>query len=138
MHNQATNPVKDIKVDDLIGKRWELGAEGPDAYDCLTLVREAARRAGIDMKKHPSIAAVEARSEAIELGKADYLPLDSPEPFCGVTFRTKHPDYVSHMGFVLADGCRFIHIMIERRVVIERLDKPIWRKKLDGFYRFPG
>ena len=35
---------------DLIGLPWEVGAQGPDAYNCFGLVREAVRRAlGVEM-----------------------------------------------------------------------------------------
>ncbi|MDN5938754.1 MAG: C40 family peptidase [Salinisphaera sp.] len=39
-----------------------------------------------------------------------------------------------HCGLCLADG-RFLHVMVGCRAVIERLDSPLWRKRIAGVYR---
>jgi len=60
--------------------------------------------------------------------------LNEPKPGCIVAFIMRAP-FVTHMGIVL-DSMRFIHIMHKRSVAIERLDNPVWKKRIAGFYEY--
>lgn len=127
--------MENISVSDLLGKPFRMGGRGPDAYDCYGLCLEIAARAGIEIVPFDSIVDVCLRSDAINAGKADYVRLSKPEPFCLVGFKIR-PPFVTHIGVVLEDCKHFIHIMRKRSVAIERLDLPFWSKRLDGFYRY--
>lgn len=127
--------MKEVIVSDLLGKPFKMGGRGPDDYDCYGLCLEVSARAGIEIVSFDSIADICLRSDAINAGKADYIKLSKPEPFCLVGFKIR-PPFVTHIGVVLADCKHFIHIMIKRSVAIERLDLPVWSKRLDGFYRY--
>lgn len=127
-----------IDYTDLLGKEFELGAKGPNKYDCYALSREVCKRAGIMLPDKQAVKELVERSNTINAGKEeDYIKLEKPEPYCIVTFSIR-PPYVTHMGVVLEDCNYFIHIMRKRSVAIERLDTPIWQKKLDGYYRYVG
>lgn len=132
--------MSEVSVSDLLGKPFEMGGRGPDAYDCYGLCLEIAARAGVeivpaDAKAIESIADLCLRSAALNAGKIDYEKLSKPEPFCLVGFKIR-PPYLTHMGIVLEDCRHFIHIMRKRSVAVERLDLACWRKRLDGFYRY--
>lgn len=124
---------------DLVGRPFDL--QGKNGFNCYSLCREVCGRKGINLPdKQPAFTIapiLSERAHEINSGKADYVPLLEPEPFCVVTFRI-HPKFVTHTGVVLEDCLHFIHIMKKSHVVIERLDLPRWRKRLDGFYRFVG
>lgn len=124
---------------DLIGQPFDM--QGKKGYNCYSLCREICSRKGICLPdKQPAFTAASILSERaheINRGKANYVPLTEPEPFCIVTFRI-HPKFVTHMGVVLQDCLHFMHIMIKSHVVVERLDLPRWKKRLDGYYRYVG
>jgi hypothetical protein len=61
-----------------------------------------------------------------------FIELSAPEPWCLVLFKIR-PPYVSHIGVVLEDTSRFIHIMRNTSVSIERLDRQEWKRRIAGF-----
>ena len=124
--------------DDLLGRPFEYGGNGDNGFDCYTLSREVCRRAGIELPDKVSIENLEKRSEAINAGKEEeYIRLEKPEPYCIVTFSLR-PPFVNHMGVVLEDRKRFIHIMRKRSVTIEMLGHKFWKSRKEGFYRYVG
>ncbi len=123
---------------DLLGKEFRYGARGPEAYDCYGLMIETRRRTGRFIpEEYPSTDISEAMHDSIEDAKAYYFELPGPQPFCLVTFKL-HPQYTTHIGMVLSDAKRFIHILPKMRVGIERLDSPVWRHRITGFWETEG
>jgi len=120
---------------DLLGKPFELGGRGPNAYDCYGLAAEIRRRVGRPIPEDYTHGR-DARSCHLEIARAAavcFVELASPEPFCLVSFRIVAP-FTSHIGVVLADRFRFIHIMRGCRVAVERLDSPSWHHRITGFW----
>jgi murein DD-endopeptidase len=127
------NPLKYL---DLMGKEFEYGARGPEKYDCYGLMIEMRRRAGLPMpESYSSTSMPEVMHDSIEHAKAvfPFRELPEPRPFCLVTFRL-HPRYTTHIGMVLGDCYRFIHILPKLRVAVERLDSPCWSHRVTGFW----
>jgi len=125
-----------INITDLIGKPFDLNGTGPDKYNCYNLCVEVCKRAGIIIPEKQPIENLPERSGAIEQGLSDYfVNIKKPKPYCLVTFKVK-PPYVTHIGVVLEDCKTFMHVMLKRNVVIERLDSLNWVKKIDGYYRY--
>lgn len=124
-----------LKYEDLLGKSFKFGGEGPDDYDCFNLARELYRRLGKDLPQfsHPTETSLIA--QAVLEGKQVFEELSKPEPYCLVLFMVK-PPYVSHVGVVLEDKIRFIHIMEKCSVCVERLDSLTWERKIRGYYRW--
>jgi probable lipoprotein NlpC len=60
--------------------------------------------------------------------------LENPEPLCYVLFQTG--PMLLHIGKVLEDCQRFIHIIQRRNVSLERLDHFFWKQKIIGFYKW--
>jgi len=121
----------------MIGKEWQRGACGPDKYDCYGLCMAVCRRAGIELPFHAAIENVAERAAAITLGVGDYCKeIDRPKPYCLVVLRIK--GYASHVGVVLDDCKRFIHVMRKRRVCVECLNSKTWENKVVGYYEYIG
>lgn len=125
-----------MKVDyrDLLGKDFEYGGRGPDTFDCFGIVKELARRTGVDLPEYGSCVAFKDIDGRLRHGIENHcVKLEYPKPFCYVTFRI-HPRYTSHIGFVLEDCRTFVHIMKGMRVGVERLDIDPWKKRISGFW----
>ncbi len=121
---------------DLLGKEFAYGGRGPLAYDCYGLMIEVRRRAGRFMPdNYTSTDIPEMVSDSIKHAKRScrFIELPGPRPFCLVTFKL-HPVFTTHIGMVLADGNRFIHILPKMRVGTERLDSTSWSHRITGFW----
>ena len=126
-----------VNILDLIGKPFLMGAKGPTAFDCYNLCREVCKRGRLHLPDKESFVDNAIRHAAIVDGKeSEYIRLEKPEPLCLVTISLR-PPFITHLGVVL-DGVRFIHIMEKRHVAVERLDNPIWQKRIEGYYRYVG
>ena len=92
--------IKLIKVVEFakaqLGKPYQFGAVGPDAYDCSGLVRAAYRQIGITLP-HSSYwqsfrgTAVEWRTEEIRPGDLVF------------TYSSSNPTQISHVGIAISD-----------------------------------
>jgi cell wall-associated NlpC family hydrolase len=125
--------MKTSDLTDLIGKKFNYGGRGPMEYDCYGLVMEIYRRSGIYLPDFGSSPSAPWLHRMISEGKKLFLELPKPEPFCLVTFAIR-PPFTTHIGVVLEDSYRFIHIMTKTEVTIERLDSPLWKKKITGYF----
>jgi predicted phage tail protein len=122
---------------DLIGIPWKKGGRDKTGFDCYGLAMEMFRRAGKDL---PEYAYDEIDPERIDADfrAHGFARLSRPEPFCLVSF-TSVPPFASHMGVVLEDRKRFIHVRRDShgrplRSCIERLDHPVWSRKIAGYW----
>lgn len=121
-------------LDDLIGVPYEKHGRTVKGLDCYGLVQVIYDRLGQELPNFPDdyMELVDIHT-TINKNKSKFIELEKPEPFCIVTFSII-PPYVTHLGVVLEDCKRFIHIMEKRNVTIEKLDK--WQKRLRGFYKW--
>lgn len=121
---------------DLLGKGFRYGGRGPDQYDCYGLCMELYRRRGVELPSYISHADPLCIDISLADGRRNYLHnIPAAEPFCLVLFCIA-PPFVSHIGIVMEDCQRFIHIMHKSSVSIERLDSDLWENKVAGFYRY--
>ena len=80
-----------------VGKPYQFGAVGPDAYDCSGLVRAAYRQIGISLP-HSSYwqsfrgTAVDWLSEKIQPGDLVF------------TYSSSNPTQISHVGIAISDS----------------------------------
>ena len=121
---------------DLLGKGFEYGARGPGKYDCYGLCMEIYRRLGRKLPEFGSAVMPSLIDKMVAENKPVFIELLVPEPWCLVLFRVR-PPYVSHVGVVLEDRMRFIHIMRNTSVCIERLDALEWKRRIAGFLQLP-
>ena len=123
--------------DDLIGKPWKFGSRGPYEYDCWGLAMEVCRRLGIEI---PDFAAgcpyAQREIDGVRRSFEDnFTPVGNPVPGDIVAFRYPTPMYVGHMGVIVGDP-HFLHMRENTGAVMERIDSPVWRKRIYGVYRF--
>lgn len=126
-----------LDVRDLIGKPFKPLGRGPDSFDCWGLAMEVARRLGVEL---PDFAYgddldVTFLNGLITGNKDRILELGRPEPYCLAGF-SLIPGYETHVGTVLEDCRRFIHIRRRHNVIISRLSDLFWRPRVRGFYRW--
>lgn len=121
---------------DLIGKPFRYGARGPEFYDCYGLCMEVYRRRGAELPDFGSSPSSSLIHRMILDNRRLFLELAAPEPWCLVTFMVR-PPYTSHIGVVLEDGARFLHILRSTRVCIERLDSQLWGRRITSYLRWP-
>lgn len=128
---------------DLIGKEFRYGARGPKEFDCYGLCMEVLKRRGVELPDFGSavqthvihkmvLDAVGKGAGAIQ--ESPFEEIAQPEPWCLVTFWVR-PGYTSHVGIVLEDRSRFLHILRKELACIERLDSLIWKHRITGYYR---
>ncbi len=124
-----------MKIDDLFSAKFADGGRGPKEYDCFGMFEELCRRRGIVLppEENPIGEAEKGAAIAAAIERGEWVKLDKPEPGCGVAFCVA-PPFVTHIGMVLEDG-KFIHIRKGAGVAVERLDHPLWRGCIAGFYR---
>ena len=155
--SEIRNPKSGINYIDLLGKPFEYGGRGPDAYDCWGLCMEIYKRLGIQLPdgiSTPEHKDIEQQiNEGFRIQKlvetgfkpvctkpvstllSGFKPVSTPTPYCLVTFMIR-PPYTSHVGVALEDGNKFIHIMQKCRVAVERLDNLAWHRRIKGFYAY--
>lgn len=121
---------------DLLGKDFAYGGRGPDVYDCAGLVGEICRRLGkvwpVDYVSNQDPCMIQW--QITTTAEQEFVEIEKPEPFCAVTFFIR-PHITSHIGMVLPDCKRFIHIMHSCKVAIERLENPSWKRRNTGFWK---
>ena len=128
---------------DLLGKQFGPKARGPNRYDCFGLVKECYKRLGKDLpeltflKEMPDFDTGFCHnvSPLIEQERKSFIELKKAEPYCIVLFSII-PPFVSHIGMVLEDKKRFIHILPKSSVSIEKLDSSLWKQRIRGFVKW--
>lgn len=122
---------------DLLGKRFEYGGRGPDAFDCYGLAVELYRRAGLALPDYRSSDDNEYQANGFADGAHMYFDrVAQPQELDIILFQIL-PRFVTHCGVYVGNG-RFVHITSKTSVAAEELSGPIWMEKQRGIYRFRG
>lgn len=124
-----------IPVTDLIGRPFIDGGRGPEDFDCWGLCLEVFRREGVALRDYRLCC---YDTEGFARNFQDALPgwrrhewPDVPAPaVVAIRFNTS---VVNHVGVYIGDG-RFLHTREKTGVLIERIDSPAWRRRIEGFY----
>ena len=141
-------------VQEYIGKTYELGACGPDSFDCYRLMavvmgEKYKRPVPLkgDMVPDPSGGrGAFLRAIAGMLGeRADWQEVDAPQPGDGILLR--HGKHEAHCGLVVAVLPRpaghppagwMLHIHKGINVTCEIWHGPRWGNRVVGFHRYVG
>src|SRR3972149_11977133 len=78
--------------------------------DCYGLCKEVYHRIGIDLPEYDSPEACEMIDEFVQGEKSKFEKLDHAQPYALVLLMIR-PPYESHMGVMLNDRKRFIHML---------------------------
>lgn len=138
-----------LRLNDLIGKPFLLGARGPDQYDCHGLAIEVFRRFGVIF---PNVNIAELSVEQITSTIAselshhtndlrDWIQIEKPMSPCLVVIRGYHK-FANHLGVYIGSG-KFIHAFatvnekgeMRGQVCVNRLSDPLWRNRIAGYYK---
>ena len=128
----------ELELHDILLAQFGEDGEGPKEYNCWNLCREVYRRFGLRLPKYSDyIAVISQRDLLIKTIKDDdFVLISEPEVPCIVTLQLA-PRMITHIGVVI-DKRRFIHVRKQSGVAVERLDNRIWKKRIEGFYRYAG
>lgn len=137
-----------LEYKDLLGIPFKYkGSTKEEGFDCWNLCREIYRRLGRELPEyHYFIEQInndgkfqyENVDKMIKDGSKKWLiKIEKPESYCLVTFMIR-PPFTSHIGIVLSDYYRFIHIMRKISVTVERLDSLEWKRRITGYWRYDG
>jgi cell wall-associated NlpC family hydrolase len=119
---------------DLLKKGFSHGGRGPETFDCWGLCIEILKRMKKNAPELPTPDDMGERHDLIAQQKSFLAEeLNGPEEGAVVLLRVI-PKYITHCGVCLGDG-RFIHILAQSRVTVERLNSPWWRDIIQGYYR---
>ncbi len=124
---------------DLIGKPYQSGARGPNAFDCWGLVMEVSKRAGVVLPDIEVPKDEVRRGQIVSVQKRqNFVRLRNPEPWCLVLFRIidDQGNIRWHVGVVLENTGRFIHTTGKMGVNISSLGSPAWRLFIEGYYKY--
>jgi len=127
-----------IQYEQYLGIKYKFnGISKEDGFDCITLVHQVAKDNGVYI---PNI-----NHEAFNIN--NFVPLMIIEKATGDWFNVERQPKVAvvfkiagmirHIGFMI-DNDRFIHIMKDSNVSIEKLSSPHWNKRVEGFYKYKG
>lgn len=127
-----------LETTDLLGKPFVDGGRGPNEFDCYGLAMEIWRRAGIELPDY-KIGCADSTSinQAVDEERYKWIRCEGEPPVPAmVVIRFNQIVLCNHVGVYLGGG-RFIHTRQRVGVCIERIDSPIWRKRIEGYY-VPG
>lgn len=127
-------------MNDLVGIPFAPKGRDPKiGLDCWGLVIEVYRRQRIALPKHLIDPAEHAAVAAAIDGASrsgQWERVQQPEPFAVVVIR-QHQSFVQHLGVCLGGG-KFIHSRIHLGVGIDRLEDPLYKHQIKGYYRYVG
>lgn len=121
-----------------VGIPYRDKGRGPDAFDCWGGVRAVLLAAkGIVLPDYAdaytSADDHDSASTAVTQGLADgWQAVDRPQPFDLLILRIAGRPW--HCGLVVARN-RFLHWAPKQTSCIERMDAPMWARRIEGVYR---
>lgn len=123
--------MDEINVSKYIGKGYKGNSNGPDFYDCYSLVIAIQRDLGKNiMDFRHDAKSREERKNAIENGKNAPCFEKIEKPLAGCIVILYHNNVPQHVGVYIGNG-KVIHATFDRGVVIDELRT----LKVEGFYK---
>lgn len=132
----------DVYLNDLIGVPFKDKGRDKSGADCWGATMLVFDRFGIKLPdKLLSCFETDKINKEIDKDRGvDWMRLDEPEIPCLVVMKGIDPALpraCSHLGVFVGNGF-FIHTMIKRNLLRERIDHPLFKNKIEGFYRYVG
>lgn len=128
-------------ANEYVGKPYVSNGRGLDGFDCWGLVCLIyARQLGIQLPEYGAVDAADllgvARSMDAEPAFGRWVRIAAPQPFAVVSMfgRAGQARRVVHVG-VMVDERMMIHAQKKSHCAIERIDSPLIRSRIDGFWR---
>jgi cell wall-associated NlpC family hydrolase len=122
-----------MRVTDLIGVPFIDGGRGPEGYDCWGLCLEVFRRCGVALPDYKLCCYDSPGFFSLFQGAlSQWTRCDPPAVPAVVALKLNFPA-VNHAGVYVGEG-KFLHTRDKTGVVIECLNAPQWRHRIEGFY----
>ena len=132
--------MSNVNLDDLIGIPFLNRGRSLSGADCWGVVKLTFAKFGV-IVPDVMVSCFDSLkiNQKINERRKHWDPLKEPEVPCLVVFRTdsKNPRMCSHTGVYVGDGY-FIHTFMKRNACKEKIDHPLWKNKIEGFYRYVG
>jgi len=129
-----------VNLDDLIGIPFLNGGRDLNGSDCWGVVMLVFERFGVFVPDF-AISCFDSLkiNQKIDEQRRCWKLLDEPEVPCLVVLRTstKNPRVCNHTGVYVGENL-FLHTFKKRNSCKEHINHPIWKKKIEGFYRYVG
>lgn len=127
--------MSDLAVQDLLGLPYLPGGRWPgQGLDCFGLVVECCRRAGRPIPDPFTSAAVPMNVREWIVGRLDgWRPCEGPT--AGAVVELRSEEQPAHVGYLLNDY-EFVHCLSRTGVVIGRIDRDPWRRRIIGWYQY--
>ncbi len=119
---------------DFVGLPYGFRGEG-GGVDCWQLVLRAARELYGLTFPDPEVPSMNEASAIMRDGFSYWRRVDDPQAGDAVCISLAGRPL--HAGLVI-EGGRFLHVLAGRDSCIERLDAIAWRRRIEGFYRWPN
>lgn len=125
-----------------IGIPFKPGGRTRDAWDCYGLCLVVYREVyGVDLPAYPidwqSRADWPALTEAITAGIRDWRRVAWREAEIGDAVVLRIAGHPLHVGVIAGtDPLRMLHVEQGINTCLERLDAPMWEKRVSGIYRW--
>lgn len=126
--------VQSFNYDSLLGIKYKKNGRTIEGLNCLGLVNLIH----ILQDKEFPIDQLPSEEEliyklVIEEQKL-FQKIEIPEKDCIVLFKFIPKKF--HVGCIMEDTSKFIHIIENRNVTIDSLESPIWKRLLIGYYKW--
>lgn len=124
-----------MHIDKFLTIPFKDGGRDFNGCDCFGLIYLLYKEYGMNLKDYKISCEETSRiNEEINMQKYIWEPISSPKPPCILTLRLDtNPSFVNHVGFVFKENY-FIHTTKNSGVTVNRLDSPLWKRKIEGFY----
>jgi hypothetical protein len=136
-----------VNLSDLIGIPFKKRGKDKSGIDCYHLAQEVFKRYDKHIPDYRDSCNVVyscglksfAINKAIDKGRKDWSRIEEPVEPCLVVLRydENNPDMCSHIGVFIGER-KFIHVLEKINSCIQRIDHPMWKNLIEGFYQYNG
>lgn len=125
-------------IDRLLTATFADGGRGPDKFDCYGLAMHIFMLYGYSLPDY-NLSAYDpegiARKYNDKEGFGDFFKQVAGKeiPVPALVVIRNHPTLVNHVGVYIGNG-KFVHILEKVNVHTSRIDHPMWKNKIVGFY----
>lgn len=121
----------------LIGIPFIPGGRTLDGLDCWGVVIEVFKITSPDIIIPEVNVSYNDGSFAInneaDIIKNSFIKIISPKIPSIMAIKHHDPIYINHVGVYIGEG-KFIHSRVKTGVIIDRVDSPAWKRKIEGYY----
>ena len=121
---------------ELVGIPFKDRGRTIEGFDCWGLVMHVHKEQTGETLPDFTYDLASAVSNSLYFAEQTIGPTwEETQPEFGVVAVFRIGGVIRHAGYML-DDVHFIHVLSETRVVVERIDDIMWKKRVAGFWRY--